>query len=366
MLHRNVLSRLINNEVYLKIDKLYKFPKQYIQYWIRDDFDKISDKYFVEILKKKKFIAEREIPCRIIDRTDLNNLHIQLTDSCMCKCEHCYVGEKGKNWLTIDEMKMIMDRFISLGILSIDYTGGEPTLNPDFSRIVEYGKRQGLWQMLFTNGFIADELYDVICANIDIIQISLDGNERYHNSFRHNAFIYQHVLKSLEYFSKYNKLLNLSFSLSKDNIQYLKHVRDIAKQYGAHLRISPPVPVGKNNLDSNFYYKEVLNLFREESEKIGLTPQELIKRKPHCGALNRTIYMNAKKEIFPCPLLSSREYCIGKLEDNLNSILEGEKSIELKRRIYNTIQSSKESVYFCPAFIFNLKIDDEDVFFGEI
>lgn len=365
MLHRNILSRIINNNVYVKLDKMYKFPERYVEYWIGDTFEEIPDKQFVKALKKKKLIAEREGACEIVNESHLDNLHVQLTDRCMCKCDHCYVGEKGKSWLSFYEMKSIIDNFIELGILSIDYTGGEPTLNPDFSRIVEYGKKKGLRQMLFTNGYIEDDLYSVIRDNIDIIQISLDGNEKYHNSFRHNYLIYQHVLKSLEYFSENNKTINLSFSLSKDNIQYLGHVKDIAQNYGANLRISPPVPVGDNTMTSNSYYKEILQSFRDECHRLDFQPQELIRRKPHCSAIEKTIYMSVEKKIYPCPLLSTEEQCIGMYNNNMTAILDGNKCVTLKKRIEEVIRSHRESVYFCPAFIFNLEIDDKDVFFGE-
>ena len=366
MLHRNKLSRIIDNNVYLKMDKMYKFPPQYVQYWLDDRFDNIPEKSFIDLLLKKGMVIEREKPCKITKHAIIDNLHLQLTDRCMCKCEHCYVGEKGKSWLSLEECCCIIDNFISAGILSIDYTGGEPTLNPDFSSIIEYGKQQGLRQMLFTNGFIEEKLYDSINKNIDIIQISLDGDERYHNTFRHNSYVYQRAIESLKWFSKHNKLINISFSLSKDNIQYLEHVRNIAIKYGASLRVSPPVPVGENTTTSNQYYADVLSLLRKESKRIGLEVKELVKMKPQCSALKKTVYMGVDKRVYPCPLLNSIEYSIGVYDNkNLCKLLEGKKSVEMRKRINATLQSGKESVYFCPAFIFNLDINDENPFFGE-
>ena len=109
-----------------------------------------------------------------------------------------------------------------------------------------------------------------------------------------------------------------------------------------------------------------MSLLRKESKRIGLEAKELVKMKPQCSALKKTVYMGVDKRVYPCPLLNSIEYSIGVYDNkNLCKLFEGKKSVEMRKRINATLQSGKESVYFCPAFIFNLDINDENPFFGE-
>ena len=108
------------------------------------------------------------------------------TKKCHNNCIYCFNKKlKNGNPLSFDAAKFAIDKNLSY-ITAISITGGEPTLNKNLSKIVQYAKSQGLKVKIDTSLSFGTEN---ISKDIDLINISIKN--------------YQH-------------LLNI-----KDNIQYL-------------------------------------------------------------------------------------------------------------------------------------------------
>ena len=64
---------------------------------------------------------------------------IELTDSCNLECNYCY-GEfkRGKgNFWNIEDIRLLFDDLIEMGVIVIELTGGEPVLHPNFNEILK-------------------------------------------------------------------------------------------------------------------------------------------------------------------------------------------------------------------------------------
>ena len=68
----------------------------------------------------------------IYDKNDLSNAVIEINDECNFKCDHCYLGNKTKSFMSLELFKKIIDELYNLECLSILITGGEPFMNPAF------------------------------------------------------------------------------------------------------------------------------------------------------------------------------------------------------------------------------------------
>lgn len=57
-------------------------------------------------------------------------LSLQVTYQCNIECRHCgpYCGTKERDWMTVDEIKDLIQQAGELGCSSVVFTGGEPTL----------------------------------------------------------------------------------------------------------------------------------------------------------------------------------------------------------------------------------------------
>lgn len=81
---------------------------------------------------------------------------VEITSSCNLSCPMCYAGSgPGGKHLSFDECRAAIDRLVAVEgrpeVLQL--SGGEPTIHPDFERILEYGCQQPIdVVMINTNG----------------------------------------------------------------------------------------------------------------------------------------------------------------------------------------------------------------------
>lgn len=80
--------------------------------------------------------------------------HMSPCNPCNLTCSFCcFANRTLKEMLTLDQMKKAIDSFVELGATGMELTGGgEPTLHPDFGRVVNYAYEKGLKIGVVTNG----------------------------------------------------------------------------------------------------------------------------------------------------------------------------------------------------------------------
>ncbi|MGE5308480.1 MAG: radical SAM/SPASM domain-containing protein [Deltaproteobacteria bacterium] len=103
----------------------------------------------------------RKIPAPLSFRNGgslaLGHLDLELTERCNNRCVHCCINlptadqKARKRELTVTEVKGILSQAVSLGCLSVRFTGGEPLLRDDFEDIYVFARSLGLFVRLFTN-----------------------------------------------------------------------------------------------------------------------------------------------------------------------------------------------------------------------
>jgi MoaA/NifB/PqqE/SkfB family radical SAM enzyme len=77
--------------------------------------------------------------------------YIQVTRLCNQKCRICSNPEIEAT-LTVDQAKAMVDDFVARGYHGVILTGGEPTMHPRLSDIMEYAQSRGIHARLITNG----------------------------------------------------------------------------------------------------------------------------------------------------------------------------------------------------------------------
>lgn len=77
----------------------------------------------------------------------------ELTYGCNLRCVHCYnpTHRALPHELTTAEIRAILKQIADLGVLTVTFTGGEPSVRPDIGDILRYARRQGLMIHLMTN-----------------------------------------------------------------------------------------------------------------------------------------------------------------------------------------------------------------------
>ncbi|MFC8431890.1 radical SAM protein [Streptomyces sp. NPDC057253] len=70
---------------------------------------------------------------------------------CNFGCKHCYLGERPLAGLSWEDKVKLIDTFRDAGVLWLQMTGGEPTVDPDFEGAYRYAYRQGMMLTVSTN-----------------------------------------------------------------------------------------------------------------------------------------------------------------------------------------------------------------------
>jgi MoaA/NifB/PqqE/SkfB family radical SAM enzyme len=114
-------------------------------------------------------------------------LSIELTNICNLHCSYCLRDEDAlyhspANFLSPEFLeRVVVEAKVSMGITRLAFTGGEPTLHPQFRRILEIAESNGLLVGFITNGWHFERIWPTINtyrSSIASVGFSLDGVTR--------------------------------------------------------------------------------------------------------------------------------------------------------------------------------------------
>ncbi|MFD1805687.1 GTP 3',8-cyclase MoaA [Pasteurella oralis] len=155
-------------------------------------------------------------------------LRLSITDMCNFRCNYClpngYQPEPNKpSFLTLDEIRRVVNSFAAMGTEKVRITGGEPTLRKDFLPIVETIARiESIKQIaLTTNGFRmakdVEKWRDVGVTSINVSVDSLDPR-MFHRITGVNKF--DDVIRGIE------RAFDVGYAKIKVNSVLMKQLND--------------------------------------------------------------------------------------------------------------------------------------------
>ncbi len=123
-------------------------------------------------------------------------LTVDLTNRCNMMCNPCFMDANQVGYvheLTLDEIRRILDDSISFKPrrqLSVQFSGGEPTLSPHFLDACRYAKQIGYWSVqAATNGlrFVLEPEFAQQAkeAGLNMVYLQFDGVTNEANAHRH-------------------------------------------------------------------------------------------------------------------------------------------------------------------------------------
>ncbi|MFF1640643.1 radical SAM protein [Streptomyces sp. NPDC058246] len=87
--------------------------------------------------------------------TRLTFLELEITSRCQLTCSsHCYAQAgptKGHGTMTAQDWRRVIDEAAGLGVETVQFIGGEPTMHPDFTELVAHALAAGLGVQVFSN-----------------------------------------------------------------------------------------------------------------------------------------------------------------------------------------------------------------------
>ncbi len=203
-----------------------------------------------------------------------------MTFKCNLKCAHCYIDARereGKEELSTDEGKLLIDQIAEVGNPVIIMSGGEPLLRNDVFELAQYGTEKGLRMSMGTNGtLITDQTARKLKhAGIKKVAISLDSSTpEGHDEFRGVKGSWKRVINGIEACKRNNIDVQINTTITQQNYDEIDDIMVLAEKLGAkdfHPFFLVPTGRGRKieNLSPVMYEKMIRDVF-EKSAKYNL------------------------------------------------------------------------------------------------
>lgn len=294
------------------------------------------------------------------------DLHIDLTDACTERCVHCYVPKKQKNFLPVELVEKVLEEFRMMNGLSVDLTGGEAMMHPDFEQICRKCVELNLNFVIFSNMTLCDDkritfLKEVAPQFINVSLYSMKPEE--HDAITQLPGSWQRTMDAILKCCEAGVACRIATPLLKENQEALPDLRKFADEHHMHLVPAADIIAQSDHGCGNLAHAcSVDELRRVMTRDHGLFHKIYEGKMPSCDAKvcdigEARLYLNAKGNYYPCD--SMHEYVLGNVRENtVEEIWKGEKLNYLrglKNRDFGACASCEKRPWckVCPAANFN-------------
>jgi PqqA peptide cyclase len=160
----------------------------------------------------------------------------ELTHRCPLHCVYCSNPlelAKRDAELPIDTWVRICQEAAALGVLQVDFTGGEPLARNDIVELVRAARVAGLYVSLITSGLPLDErkLTALVNAGLDHFQLSFQGATEQTGRAISSTNTHPHKLLVLSWLKKHRIGVTLNFVIHRQNIHELDGMLALVEQH---------------------------------------------------------------------------------------------------------------------------------------
>jgi len=178
-------------------------------------------------------------------------VHYYITSKCNAKCEFCDIwkADGGKN-AKIEDVLPNLAAARKLGAKFVDFTGGEPLLNPNLPQFLESAKKLGFITSVTTNAILFEKYANKLSAKIDLLHFSIDGTRETHDKIR-GVKSFDKVIAAIPTAIENKLYPDLLFTYTDENIDCVSEVYEIARKNKLVLILDPVFSTNGENLISD-------------------------------------------------------------------------------------------------------------------
>ena len=171
-------------------------------------------------------------------------LSVELTNICNLHCSYCLRDEDAlyhtrANFLPLDLLqKIVTGARESMNVTHVGFTGGEPTLHPEFEQIVEMCVRSGVSVSFVTNGWHFDRVWPTVSAHrnaISTVAFSLDGPTQSEHDFWRGEGSFVRLVRAFSRCYGNGIPFSIKVTLRRDVIPKIERLALFAARMGASL-----------------------------------------------------------------------------------------------------------------------------------
>jgi MoaA/NifB/PqqE/SkfB family radical SAM enzyme len=183
--------------------------------------------------------------------------------------------------LNSPQWKEVIDRLSEIGIFTITFTGGEPTLREDLPELLLYAQNKGMVTGLITNGRkLKDKLYveTLEKTGLDFVQITLESHKpKIHDVMTGAKGSWKETVEGIKNVAESKVYLTTNTTLSKHNAAVFLETVDFIKSLNVTaFGCNSLIYSGKANAVSEEFalpletLKELLPRIRDKANQLGL------------------------------------------------------------------------------------------------
>lgn len=265
----------------------------------------------------------------------------ELTNFCNMSCPFCSTMSPDRNSASdISPQKALsmIDQLADMGTKMIHFSGGEPTLRKDLPGLVARAKKHNMMVSFTTNGSASTEKMEKL-LDTDIVRVSIDGTEHFHDSGRMFSGAFQKALETLRFLvSKGKKPIITTVFMDGTPYEMLEELallaRDLKSKISVNVLSNRHEDSGRGN-DCHLHsqYISVVQKLKAEFDDVFIDPEPFLSviktgglNVFGCRAMDIAIAINPDGSVcMPCTRFSKKQF-----DGDLKEIFYGEDTEELR------------------------------------
>lgn len=284
----------------------------------------------------------------------LNNLQIELTDSCNERCIHCYMPQSLKDRayeMNFDAVKDLLEQYRAMNGVKVVLSGGEIFLHKDLFKILDLCRNLDLFVLLQTNLLILtpknlDRLKNLRIFNIQVSLYSTDIIV--HDSITTKKGSCVRSMENIRRLVEADIPIIIACPVMKQNFDSVAMVQAFAESLGVEVYYDYIMMAQSDGVTENLDHRislsqtrDMINFLLEHKKKFRMaietssSDRELVskhfaRRRTVCSILSTGICVSPDGIAYPCP--GWKDFRLGDLaQSSLRSIwVASEKTRELR------------------------------------
>ncbi|HXX53887.1 MAG TPA: SynChlorMet cassette radical SAM/SPASM protein ScmF [Thermodesulfovibrionales bacterium] len=179
---------------------------------------------------------------RAVSIPPIRQLYFYLTEGCNLACRHCWLAPRldttGSRYpvLPVELFETAIREARPFGLSAVKLTGGEPLLHPQFTRLLEIVRREGLGLRIETNGMLCspETAAEIAKSPKPFVSVSIDGiDAATHDRVRGIEGSFQAAIRAVRNLVAVGIRSQIIFTVMRSNAGQVDAMVSMAEKMGA-------------------------------------------------------------------------------------------------------------------------------------